>query len=528
MRTPKRIFSKSSPMANRSPQKMADKIGVGRAIKTKLAKKDAGSFVRKKVKKQKSIACIVRMTKKLHRKVQKSIHQDIVTRGKALQDGMVEKLIEENKMAEEVKVEGLKVDEKEGEIVEDEHKGIKKKVIEGVDGTNIAEGKMVSEKKIEEEDKRRFVDEKKAKEVVDNKEKVDGKEMLKGEIVDGRKGEFRVDMKTVMEGIVKDGEREEHKVKGMQQQREGTDEDNKRKRIEESSVFVGGDHRKSIGNAMGSKSSSGGNNVMNIKLDVFNLSMQPENYFSNSSCDSSQSDDDSEESDDNDDEEEEEEEESSDDDDDDDDEDDTNNQDNRNKRDGQSALIKGSSSNNCVIRVMLRHYLDSPLGFHIEGGSDTPLKYICIQSLEPGTPASACKQFQPGDQLVIVGDSCLIGLTLKEAKSILASAPAKVEVIAQRKVQESVMQSPLTIPNTPVRGKNLPSRKDSSRKKRKTRLSAVSKEMVNFASSTDHLPGVEMEVEMWCSPGEIFGIVIIGGRDDPYLKNIHVSMSINI
>lgn len=132
----------------------------------------------------------------------------------------------------------------------------------------------------------------------------------------------------------------------------------------------------------------------------------------------------------------------------------------------------------------------SCLGFQIEGGSDTALKYICIQSLVLNSPSDKCGLFRKGDQLVMIGEECLIGVTLKEALEILRQAPASVEVIAQRKGQGNAVSDPL-------RGKVGP--------------------------SDCQLRGTKMAVELHCGPGETFGFSIIGGRNDPFLRHIHVS-----
>ena len=93
-----------------------------------------------------------------------------------------------------------------------------------------------------------------------------------------------------------------------------------------------------------------------------------------------------------------------------------------------------SSRSSCIIHVSLECWMDYQLGFVMEGGSNTPLKYICIQSLVPGTPAFECGYFREGDQLVMIGDVCLIGATLEEAEYIVSTVQsAAVEVVAQRK-----------------------------------------------------------------------------------------------
>ena len=88
---------------------------------------------------------------------------------------------------------------------------------------------------------------------------------------------------------------------------------------------------------------------------------------------------------------------------------------------------------NVIITETLQVSPGSSVGFEIEGGSDTPLMYVYIKSLVLDSPAHICGQFNQGDQLIMVGDACLIGMTHYDAKQILESAPATVEVVAQRK-----------------------------------------------------------------------------------------------
>ena len=76
----------------------------------------------------------------------------------------------------------------------------------------------------------------------------------------------------------------------------------------------------------------------------------------------------------------------------------------------------------------------------IEGGSDTNLQYVFVKSLVPGSPAFNCGQLKQGDQLVMVGKDCLIGMTQQEAKRVLEQAPESVEIVVQRK--KSQKQSP--------------------------------------------------------------------------------------
>lgn len=226
--------------------------------------------------------------------------------------------------------------------------------------------------------------------------------------------------------------------------------------------------------------------------------------------------------------------------------------------DGDVLGSSAGSRSSCIIRVTLQCCTGYPLGFEIEGGSDTPLKYICIKSIVPNSPAFESGCFRKGDQLVMIGAACLIGVTFEEAQYILRRTREVVKVIAQRKVplmRDTSLKctSPrdgtppkVVFPSIPVSPTDSPPKEGGSAKQGTSHIHTnsseqgtppckqdacirsspthMSKHGVNFRSSSNHLPGMRMEVEMRCDPGEFFGIVIIGGKDDPYLKNIHVRL----
>ena len=79
----------------------------------------------------------------------------------------------------------------------------------------------------------------------------------------------------------------------------------------------------------------------------------------------------------------------------------------------------------------------------IEGGSESALSYIFVKAVRLGSPAHSCGKFVRGDQLVTVGNECLIGMTLVQAEHVLNTAPTVVEVVAQRK--ELAKQSPTLV-----------------------------------------------------------------------------------
>ena len=90
--------------------------------------------------------------------------------------------------------------------------------------------------------------------------------------------------------------------------------------------------------------------------------------------------------------------------------------------------------------LQLTRHPGRALGIEIDGGCDTPLNYVFIRSLVQGSVADQCGHFEVGDQVVMVGDECLIGMSHKDAAAIIEKAPNVVTIVAQRK--ESVKQAP--------------------------------------------------------------------------------------
>ena len=66
-----------------------------------------------------------------------------------------------------------------------------------------------------------------------------------------------------------------------------------------------------------------------------------------------------------------------------------------------------------------------------------PQQYVYVHTVVPGSPADQSKKLKVGDQLVMMGTECLVGLTWKEAQSIINSVPEKFLIIAQRKTASS-------------------------------------------------------------------------------------------
>lgn len=94
------------------------------------------------------------------------------------------------------------------------------------------------------------------------------------------------------------------------------------------------------------------------------------------------------------------------------------------------------------------------MGIIVEGGSDSPLQNIYISSLKPGTAAFNSGQFQRGDQIIMCGDTCLVGLSNLEAWDVLNKVPNNVEfVLTRRKIIPELLElkpssSPTLVSNT--------------------------------------------------------------------------------
>lgn len=213
---------------------------------------------------------------------------------------------------------------------------------------------------------------------------------------------------------------------------------------------------------------------------------------------------------------------------------------------GKTPSGKQAVEEEGIVRVHLQRFKNSPLGLKIEGGSDTLLKYVYIKDLVLGSPASNCGLLYKGDQLVMVGLECVIGMTHNEAKKLIEKAPESVEIVTQRK--ESPKQVKKSIPDittesasgseTNIYDKSasyypLPLSLAYAESIPKDLMSSMpyttrrsveddirrSREEVRDASS---VPEEKLTVVLLKTPGEKLGLAIVGGSDNPSLKQIHV------
>lgn len=199
-----------------------------------------------------------------------------------------------------------------------------------------------------------------------------------------------------------------------------------------------------------------------------------------------------------------------------------------------------------IIKETLEHSSGTPLGFEIEGGSDTPLKYIYIKSLANDSPALNCGKFKNGDQMIMVGDICLIGMTYSKALETLEFSSTSVEVVAQRKNsipslsanETSGKEEDSSIGNLDSNNSVEVAVKNEGETTNlgnvSIKISTEDLNAENLASRNQRMtdPGHapkslitedRITVELTRNSGEKLGIGIVGGTDNPNQKHIHVS-----
>ena len=94
-----------------------------------------------------------------------------------------------------------------------------------------------------------------------------------------------------------------------------------------------------------------------------------------------------------------------------------------------------------------------------------------------------------GDQLVMVGSECLIGMSLLQAKQVLEQAPPVVELVAQRK--ESPKQSPALAPKTEARAQRIgreESREDVEKRGKSEKIEVPSFPVTELPTPPSPLP----------------------------------------
>ena len=199
----------------------------------------------------------------------------------------------------------------------------------------------------------------------------------------------------------------------------------------------------------------------------------------------------------------------------------------------------------------------TPLGIEVEGGVDTPLQYIYVKSLQPGSVSEASGLLKHGDQLISCGEAMLVGVTSVEAWDILNQAPPTVKITAARKYeslvrlrktekhksteslnqaqQERIISRPVSIHNrrfslslnfSPASELNQSvsvSTENVSSIQPTIEESTPSPKMAAFRPSTTDFQEQEFFVTLTREEGQKLGFSVTGGSDDPNLPHPHVS-----
>ena len=196
-----------------------------------------------------------------------------------------------------------------------------------------------------------------------------------------------------------------------------------------------------------------------------------------------------------------------------------------------------------VVHVNLQCYGNKHLGLEIEGGMDTPLQYVYISHLVPGSPAFECGAFRKGDQLVMVGDECVMGMTNLEAEKIIKNASGSFEVVVQRKESPKQTRKP-SLPDVNVEPAShsethlnestqinfteskSPAGSASQEKTTSSRsLRAGASDLKKSQEEVRRLydvPEETLTIELHRNTKEKFGLGIVGGCDNPRLQEVHV------
>lgn len=199
-----------------------------------------------------------------------------------------------------------------------------------------------------------------------------------------------------------------------------------------------------------------------------------------------------------------------------------------NGREEETSSLPSAEEEGVITAILQQENSDSSLGFEIEGGSDTLIKYVYIKSLAVDSPAFRCGRFGKGDQLVMVGETCLIGMSNGDARRALDEAHGAVRVVAQRKSspKETPFSSSVELHSS---GPSLLSGSDMQVHSPIDKLvrihSADDLQKTVQSEEDDLIPEDSFPTELVRKPGEKMGMIVTGGCNHPSLKQVHVSTS---
>lgn len=77
------------------------------------------------------------------------------------------------------------------------------------------------------------------------------------------------------------------------------------------------------------------------------------------------------------------------------------------------------------------------LGLVLTGGIDSQLQGIFIQHIVPESPAHRDKRLKPGDQIKMVNNTAMEGLTRDEAMQTIKTSPSFVHLLVLRESSKS-------------------------------------------------------------------------------------------
>lgn len=180
-----------------------------------------------------------------------------------------------------------------------------------------------------------------------------------------------------------------------------------------------------------------------------------------------------------------------------------------------------------IVQETLQHDSGSLLGFESEGVSCTSENYIYSKSLAHvhNFPAFKCGEFNAGDQPVMVGDTCLIGMSNEEAtKALTVSNSPPQSLTDSKQSRKTPVSRKNSDPNAAGDSEVLESAGSTDDLLESKDLTKTRNTDKLHAKKTSLMPEDRMTVELTRGPGEKLGIGIIGGVDNPNLRHIHVSL----
>ena len=191
--------------------------------------------------------------------------------------------------------------------------------------------------------------------------------------------------------------------------------------------------------------------------------------------------------------------------------------------------------------------MDASFGIDVEGGSDTPLQNVYISKLHPNSPADN-GHLKVGDQLMMCGRECFVGVTSVEAWDILRRAPLTADIVVARKKenfdklrssQQNLSATPQDAPQPKVwaqprrhslslhygggSNENIPLLQTQFSSQYSS-LEEVHDTSETLSPSQPEINEEKFTVVLKREAGQRLGFGIYGGADKPTLPQVHVSI----